>query len=135
MEPVAPLIHHAALLADGINTEVPHGVYTDLDASLDPAGGAVSVVSTLATPAGAYTNRLWRVDLTVITYGATSSRAWDSHAAVHTAILGLTRVGDRQQVRVSSVVSSTAPVPVPGRTAPNWPGQTSTYTLYMRVEA
>lgn len=132
MEPVTTRLDPLALISTALE-DVPHYVYTDTDASMDPSRGPVTVVQTTNRPHGPYTRWSTEVDVTVITYASTTTEAYSAHVEVADRLLALTEIpGPHGPVTVSSVLCTVEPSNVTGRTAPEWPGQFSTYTLYLR---
>lgn len=132
MEPVTTRLDPLALLSTALEG-VSHAVYTDTDANMDPSRRPVTVVQTTNRPHGPYTRWSTEVDVTVITYAATTTEAYSAHVEVADRLLALTEIpGPHGPVVVSSVLCTVEPSNVTGRTAPEWPGQFSTYTLYLR---
>lgn len=108
-------------------------VYTDTDASMNPRERPVTVVQTTSRPHGPYTRWSVEVDVDLVTYADSTTAAYHAHAEIADMLLDLDGVdtpGGR--VAVSGVICTVEPSNIAGRTAPEWPGQFSTYTLYLR---
>lgn len=132
MEPVTARLDPLALISGALEG-VGYDVYTDTDATMDPTHRPVTVVQTVNRPHGPYTRRSTEVDVTLVTYAASTTEAYQAHVEVADRLLALTDIhGPTGHVAVSSVVCTVEPSNVTGRTAPEWPGQFSTYTLYLR---
>lgn len=132
MEPRHTRRDHLALLVEHLDSLADHPVVSDLDAGADPAHQPVTVVQVPQTvPAGPYTRWSFDVSVTITTFAGSSAQAWDHHAQVADLLLATTAVA-QGEVLVSSVVCTLEPTNVPGRTAPDWPGLLSTYTMSMR---
>ena len=123
---------HLALLVDHLDRLVDHPVVSDLDAGANPSHQPVTIVQVPQTePAGPYTRWSFDVSVTLTTFAGSSDQAWRHHAQVADILLDTTAVAEGS-VLVSSVVCTLEPTNVPGRTAPDWPGLVSTYTMSMR---
>lgn len=136
MEPRHARIDPLGLWTRYLDTMVSHPVVGAVDASLDPNQGPVTVLQvTSNTPADPLGVRRWSFDVSivVITYGADISTALNAHAEVADAILETTRL-DNGTVRVSSIRCTQEPEDVPVTSATDWPGQLSSYTMYVRRE-
>lgn len=132
MEPQHARVDHLAALAIHLDGLVGHEVVTDLDAGADLELGPVTVLQApTITPAGPYTRWSFQLSLVAITYATSASAAYAAHTRVADAILELTSV-EGGAVTVSSVQSTLEPVAHNARTAPQWPGVMSTYTMYTR---
>lgn len=132
MEPQHTRRDHLALLVDHLDSLADHPVVSDMDAGANPSHQPVTVVQIPQTePAGPYTRWSFDVSATIMTFAGSSAQAWDHHAQVADLLLATTAVA-RGEVLVSSVVCTLEPTNVQGRTAPDWPGLVSTYTMSMR---
>lgn len=132
MEPYHMRRDHLALLVDHLDRLADHPVVSDLDAGANPAHQPVTIVQVPQTePAGPYTRWSFDLSVTLTTFAGSSAQAWGHHAQVADILLDTASVADGA-VLVSSVVCTLEPTNVPGRTAPDWPGLVSTYTMSMR---
>lgn len=132
MEPVTARLDPQALLSTAL-VSTTQDVYTDTDASMDPSQRPVTVVQTTARPHGPLTRWSMEVDVTLVTYAASTTDAYTAHTEVADQLLALTEMqSPTGPVAVSSVTCTMEPSDLKARTAPEWPGQVSTYTLYLR---
>lgn len=132
MDPTHTRLDPLALISTALLTAATHPVTTDMDAGMDPSRGPVTVVQVPNhVPAGPYTRWSFQVSVTISTFAGSSATAWEAHTEVADAMLDLAGL-DYGRVRVSSVTCTLEPVNITGRTAPQWPGLVSTYTLFMR---
>lgn len=132
MEPRHERLDPLAYLVEELGRLVDHPVVTTADAALDPSYGPVTVVQvTSNTPAGRLTRWSFKVSVTMMTYADDPVTAFNAHVAVADAILELATV-DGGDVLVSSVLAVQEPEDIPVRSATDWPGQLSRYTMYLR---
>lgn len=133
MEPRHARMDPLGLLVTQLDLEVSHPVYAGTEASMDPARhGPVSVLQVSAhAPAGRLTRWSFAVTVVAMTYAATPGEAFQAHGQLADTILDLTTV-DNGAVKVSSVVSELEPEDIPVRSATDWPGLMSTYSMYLR---
>jgi hypothetical protein len=137
MEPKTPRLDPVAVLYTALSSAVTgHRVYTGVDASVDPAVSPVTVLTVPShTPAGAYTRWSFSVDVTLMTYAASTAEAARIHAEAADALLELTEASteDGRPVAVSGVICTLEPADLPTRAAPQWPGVMSSYNLFLRT--
>lgn len=132
MEPRHERLDPLAYLVEELGRLVDHPVVTTADAVLDPSYGPVTVVQVTSNiPAGRLTRWSFKVSVTVMTFAVDPATAFEAHVAVADRILGLTTV-DGGDVLVSSVLAVQEPGDIPARSATDWPGQLSHYTMYLR---
>lgn len=132
MEPRHERLDPLAYLVEELGRLVDHPVVTTADAVLDPSYGPVTVVQVTSNiPAGRLTRWSFKVSVTVMTFAVDPATAFEAHVAVADRILGLTTV-DGGDVLVSSVLAVQEPEDIPVRSATDWPGQLSHYTMYLR---
>lgn len=136
MEPRTPRIDALAAIYRALrDTVAGHRITTELEAGDDASGDPLTVVQVNVVPAGPYTRSAFNVDVTLMTFATTTTAALPAHVEAADAMLELTEVTDDNGVAglVSAVVSTLEPSEVPGRSAPQWPGQLSRYNLYLRT--
>lgn len=137
MEPRHARIDALPLVIDHLRAVLPDcPVVAATDAMLDPSERALTVVQVPEVrTADTVTVRRWSfvATVTLITYAGDYAQALATHSRVADAILDLTSL-DGGAVRVSSVRSIQEPEDVPVRSATDWPGQLSSYTIYLRRE-
>lgn len=132
MEPTHTRLDPLALISTALLQATAHPVVTDMDAGMDPSRAPVTVVQVPThVTAGPYTRWNFQVSVTISTFAESSTAAWGAHTEVADAMLDLSGL-DGGRVRVSSVTCTLEPVNITGRTAPQWPGLVSTYTLFIR---
>lgn len=132
MEPVHTRLDPLGLLSLALQTPT-QDVFTDTDAAMDPEHRPVTVVQTAARPHGPYTRWSVEVDVTLVTYAASTTAAYHAHVEVADMLLELDEMDSPSgRVAVSGVTCTMEPSNITGRTGPEWPGQVSTYTLYLR---
>lgn len=132
MEPRHERLDPLALLVEELGSRVVHPVVAAVDAGFAPFDGPVTVVQvTSSAPAGRLTRWCFHVSITVMTFAIDPATAFEAHGAVADSVLELTTVGGGD-VLVSSVLAVQEPVDMPVRSATDWPGQLSRYTLYLR---
>lgn len=132
MEPTHTRLDPLALISTALLQGATHPVVTDMDAGMDPIQDPVTVVQVPnVTPASPLTRWSFQVSVTLSTFAESSATAWGAHTEVADAMLDLSGL-DGGRVRVSSVTCTLEPVNITGRTAPQWPGLVSTYTLFIR---
>lgn len=132
MEPAHARLDPLGLLSLALQTP-GQDVFTDTDAALDPRHRPVTVVQTTARPHGPYTRWSMEVDVTLVTYAGSTTDAYHAHTEVADMLLALDELDSPSgRVGVSGVTCTMEPSNITGRTAPDWPGQVSTYTLYLR---
>lgn len=123
-----------ALLVAELSALVDPPVFSDVDASLDPRVQQVHVLQVpTVVPAGRLSRWSFTVDAVLMTYADTPGNAWSYHTEAADAILELSGLASGQ-VKVSNVQCTAEPSNLPGRTAPEWPGLISTYSMTLRHE-
>lgn len=136
MEPRHARMDPLGLWTRHLDSVVSHPVVGAADASMDPTQSPVTVLQvTSNTPADQLGVRRWSfaLSITIITYAEDISTAITAHGEAADGILEATSL-DNGAVRVSSVRSTQEPEDVPVTSATDWPGQLSSYTMYIRRE-
>lgn len=135
MEPRHARMDPLGLWTRHLDSVVSHSVVAAADAALDPTLQPVTVLQVTSTaPADPRGIRRWlfSVSITVITYAGDVTSAMQAHAEVADAILDTTSLDG--SVRVSSTRCTQEPEDVPITSSTDWPGQLSSYTMYLRRE-